>query len=343
MMRILGIETSCDETAIAVVEDGAKILSNEVASQTPLHREFGGVVPELASRAHLRIIVPLLQSALDRAKCSLDELDAIAVTAGPGLVGSLLVGISFAKSLAYVKQKPLVPVHHLEGHIYANIVAGSELAFPFVSLIASGGHTDLIACPAPLQYDILGRTRDDAAGEAFDKVSKMLGLGYPGGPAIERAAASGNPEAFAFPRPMLADPGFDFSFSGLKTAVLYTLDELRKSGPITKRVPDIAASFQRAVAEVLAEKAQRAVRETGAKRLALGGGVIANTCIRELILSRVECDVLVPPRHLCIDNGAMTAAAGYLRFRAGYRAHLSLNAEPNLRLHSDLWKELLQS
>jgi N6-L-threonylcarbamoyladenine synthase len=323
-----------------VVEDGNRILSNEVASQTQIHGRFGGVVPELASREHLKVIVPLLHSALEHARRSLDEMDAIAVTAGPGLVGSLLVGISFAKSLAYVKRKPLVPVHHLEGHIYANIAAGADLPFPFVALIASGGHTDLIECSAPLRYTILGRTRDDAAGEAFDKVAKMLDLGYPGGPAIERAAAAGDPGSFRFPRPMLAEPGFDFSFSGLKTAVLYALEELRKSGEITTRIPDIAASFQLAVSEVLAEKSRRAVHQTGIKRLALGGGVIANTSVREMIASRVDGEVFTPPRNLCIDNAAMTAAAGYDRYRAGYLADMSLNAEPNLRLHSDLWKEL---
>jgi N6-L-threonylcarbamoyladenine synthase len=341
-MIILGIETSCDETAVALVEDGKRILSSEVASQNQVHEKFGGVVPELASRAHLRTIAPLLRAALADAGLSLDEVHAIAVTAGPGLVGSLLVGISFAKSLAYVKRKPLVPVHHLEGHIYANFAAGAVLEFPFVALIASGGHTDLIECAAPLQYKVLGRTRDDAAGEAFDKVAKMLDLGYPGGPAIERAAAAGNPQAFAFPRPMLSEVGLDFSFSGLKTAVLYCLNELKASN-IMDKTADIAASFQAAVAEVLAEKCRRAIRETRVSRLALGGGVIANKNIRQAIISRAECPVFVPPPHLCLDNAAMTASAGYARFRAGYRADMSLNAEPNLRLHSDLWKELQHS
>lgn len=342
-MRILGIETSCDETAVAVVERGTRILANEVASQIRVHERFGGVVPELASRAHLKTIAPLFQTALDRAASTLDDIDAIAVTVGPGLVGSLLVGISFAKSLAFVKGKPLVPVHHLEGHIYANVAAGADLQFPFVALIASGGHTDLVECSAPLRYRILGRTRDDAAGEAFDKVAKMLELGYPGGPAIEKAAAAGNPQAFAFPRPMLGEPGFDFSFSGLKTAVMYCLDGLRSTGGIGERIPDIAASFQSAVAEVLVEKCRRALRETGARRLALGGGVISNTLIRETIRSEAGCDVFIPPPHLCVDNGAMTAAVGYIRFSAGYTAGMSLNAEPNLRLHSDLWKELLHT
>ncbi len=339
-MLILGIETSCDETGVAVVEDGTRILANEVASQIPLHARFGGVVPELASRAHIRVIAPMLRSALAKAGCSLDEIDAIAVTVGPGLVGSLLVGISFAKSLAYVKRKPLVPVHHLEGHIYANIVTGSSLRFPFVALIASGGHTDLIECREPLHYRILGRTRDDAAGEAFDKVAKMLRLDYPGGPAIERAAVAGDPQAFGFPRPMLADSGLDFSFSGLKTAVLYCLNDLDKAGKTSENIPDIAASFQAAVAEVLAEKARRAVLEAGVSMLALGGGVMANERVKETIRSRAGCEVFAPPPELCLDNGAMTASAGYRRHLSGCVADMTLNAEPNLRLSSELWKEL---
>lgn len=341
-MLTLGIESSCDETAVAVVEGGSHVLSNEVASQNLLHERFGGVVPELASRAHLKVIAPLLRSALARASCSLGQIDVIAVTAGPGLVGSLLVGISFAKALAYVKQKPLVPVHHLEGHIYANFLTGSRLHFPFVALVASGGHTDLVECGAPLQYRILGRTRDDAAGEAFDKVAKALNLGYPGGPAIERAAAAGNPAAFDFPRPMLGDSGLDFSFSGLKTAVLYCLDDLRRTEDVAKRIPDIAASFQAAVADVLAEKCRRAVEVTHASSLALGGGVIANRCVREAIKTTAGCEVFVPPPELCLDNGAMTALAGYHRYSAHYRADMTLNAEPNLKLSSELWKELKQ-
>ncbi|RJP74424.1 MAG: tRNA (adenosine(37)-N6)-threonylcarbamoyltransferase complex transferase subunit TsaD [Candidatus Abyssobacteria bacterium SURF_17] len=339
-MLVLGIETSCDETGVAIVESGTHILANQVASQIPLHERFGGVVPEIASRAHLRVITPMLRAALEKAGCSLGQIDIIAVTVGPGLVGSLLVGISFAKALAYVTGKPLVPVHHLEGHIYANIVAGASLRFPFVALVASGGHTDLIECRGPLQYRILGRTRDDAAGEAFDKVAKLLNLDYPGGPAIERIAAHGNPRAFDFPRPMLSEPGFDFSFSGLKTAVLYCQAELKERSDFVELVPDVAASFQAAVADVLAEKARRAVRETGVSNLALGGGVIANRCIRETIVSKAGCDVFVPPPELCLDNGAMTASVGYYRHRSGYYADKTLNAEPNLRLSSSLWKEL---
>ena len=337
-MLILGIETSCDETGVAVVEDGERILADEVASQIPLHARFGGVVPEIASRAHLKIIAPLLRSALSKAGCTREDIDAIAVTVGPGLVGSLLVGLSFAKSLAYADQKPLVPVHHLEGHICANALTGKRPDFPFVALVASGGHTDLIECQAPLEYKILGRTRDDAAGEAFDKVAKILGLGYPGGPAIEATAAGGNATAFDFPRPMLGDGGLDFSFSGLKTAILYCCNDLKKNAGFAEKVPDIAAGFQAAVAEVLAEKAHRAMLETGLERLALAGGVMANGPIKEAIADRVDCEVFAPPPGLCVDNGAMIAAAGYHRHRAGHIADLTLNADPNLRLTSRLWK-----
>lgn len=331
-MLILGIETSCDETGVAIVENGRRILANEVASQIPLHARFGGVVPELASRAHLRVIAPLLRSALARAQCSLDQIDAVAVTAGPGLVGSLLVGVSFAKSLAYVGRKPLIPVHHLEGHIYANIIVDDRLRFPFVALVASGGHTDLIECRESFKYRILGRTRDDAAGEAFDKVAKMLGLGYPGGPVIERLAAQGNRRAFAFPRPMLSDSRLDFSFSGLKTAVLYCFDDLRKTGDVSERIPDIAAGFQAAIADVLAEKARRAVVDTRAKQLALAGGVMANRALREAIRERAGCEVFAPPIDLTLDNAAMIASAGYYRYIGGHLADMTLNASPNLRL-----------
>ena len=337
-MLILGIETSCDETGVALVEDGRRILANEVASQIPLHARFGGVVPEIASRAHLKVVAPLLRSALAKAEHTLGDIDAFAVTVGPGLVGSLLVGLSFAKSLAYAQGRPLVPVHHLEGHICANSLTGSVLEFPFMALVASGGHTDLIECRAPLEYRILGRTRDDAAGEAFDKVAKILGLDYPGGPAIEKAAADGDPGAFDFPRPMLGDAGLDFSFSGLKTAVLYCFNDLKKTEGAFDRVPDIAASFQASVADVLAEKARRAMAETGLARLVLAGGVIANKLVKETIAGRVDYEVFAPSPALCVDNGAMIACAGYHRHKAGHTADLTLNADPNLRLSSELWR-----
>ncbi len=338
-MLILGIETSCDETGVAIVEDGTTLLASEVASQIPLHARFGGVVPEIASRAHMRVIADMMRLTLSKARCSLDDIDAIAVTFGPGLVGSLLVGVSFAKSLAYVRQKPLVPVHHLEGHIFANFITNSDAEFPFVALVASGGHTDLIECRAPLKYRILGRTRDDAAGEAFDKVAKILGLDYPGGPAIERAAAKGDPKAFNFPRPMMDDRGLDFSFSGLKTAVLYCCEDLRQRGGLSGNIPDIAASFQAAVADVLAEKSRRAILNTRLNRLALAGGVMANACVRKTITDKVQCEIFVPPPELCLDNGAMTAAAGYHRYRAGHVADLTLNADPNLKLSENLWEK----
>ena len=344
-MLILGIETSCDETGVALVEDGVNILADEIASQIPLHARFGGVVPEIASRAHLDVIAPLLRAALSKANRELADVDAIAVTVGPGLVGSLLVGLSFAKSLAYVEERPLVPAHHLEGHIYANSLGGDGPEFPFVALVASGGHTDLIECRAPLEYRILGRTRDDAAGEAFDKVAKILGLGYPGGPAIEKAAVDGDPTAFDFPRPMLAPKGLDtggldFSFSGLKTAVLYCVDDLKQAKSAADWTADVAASFQAAVADVLAEKARRAVASTGSERLALAGGVIANKLVRETVRARAGCEVFAPPPSLCVDNGAMIAAVGFHRLRAGHIADLTLNANPNLRLSSELWTSL---
>jgi N6-L-threonylcarbamoyladenine synthase len=337
-MLILGIETSCDETGVALVEDGRRTLANEVASQIPLHARFGGVVPEIASRAHLRVIAPLMRSALSNAGRTLGDIDAFAVTVGPGLVGSLLVGLSFAKSLSYVRRKPLVPVHHLEGHICANALTDNVPDYPFMALVASGGHTDLIECRAPLEYRILGRTRDDAAGEAFDKVAKILGLDYPGGPAIEKAAADGDPGAFDFPRPMLADAGLDFSFSGLKTAVLYCFSDLKKTEGASDRVPDIASSFQAAVADVLAEKARRAMAETGLARLVLAGGVIANKVVRQTVTSRVDCEVFAPSPALCVDNGAMIACAAFHRHSAGQMADLTLNADPNLRLSSELWR-----
>lgn len=337
-MLILGIETSCDETGVAIVRDGEEILADEIASQIPLHARFGGVVPELASRAHLTAMAPMLDAALSKAGCPPQDIDAIAVTVGPGLVGALLVGLSFAKSLAYAWNKPLVPVHHLEGHIFANSLAGNPLEFPFVALVASGGHTDLIECLAPLEYKILGRTRDDAAGEAFDKVAKILGLAYPGGPAIEAAAKDGDAAAFDFPRPMLSN-GLDFSFSGLKTAVLYCFNDLQKSGGADERVSDVAASFQAAACEVLAVKAHRAMAETGLERLALAGGVIANGMVRETVGETIgKTAVFAPPPRLCVDNGAMIAAAGYHRYRAGHTADLTLNANPNLPLGSEPWK-----
>jgi N6-L-threonylcarbamoyladenine synthase len=341
--RILGIETSCDETAVAVVREGAEIEANIIASQTDLHARYGGVMPEQASRAHVRAILPTLEAALTQAQVDWDAIDAIAVTHGPGLAGALLVGVNVAKGLAFARRKPLLGINHLEGHVYANWLrtssAGTEQpSFPLVGLIVSGGHTDLVMADNHGQYRRLGRTRDDAAGEAFDKVARMLGLGFPGGPAIEREAASGDPTRFRFPRAWLEPDSWDVSFSGLKTSVLHQIRDLGvdtdHASPEERRarlpVADLAASFQAAVVDVLATRAVRAAETFGATRLALGGGVAANRTLLRTIEERAQLPVLCPPPALCTDNAAMIAAAGYFRFRKGERSTLALDVEPNL-------------
>ena len=336
-LRILGIETSCDETAASVVEDGSTILSNVIASQIDLHARYGGVYPELASRAHVEAIVPVVENALQQAHVAWQDLDAVAVTYGPGLPGSLLVGLNFAKGAALGRGLPLVPVNHLEGHLYAHwLKTGAEgaadghLAFPLLALIVSGGHTELLLMHAHGKYEYLGGTLDDAAGEAFDKVGRMLEVGYPGGPAIEKVAQQGNPRNFDFPRAWL--PGtYDFSFSGLKTAVLRTLQHFNGPRP-PHFVADMAASFQAAVVEVLAEKTARAAREFDVQNVALSGGVSANTALQRAVRARVSVPVYTPPPVLCTDNGAMIAAAGTYRYRAGIRAGWDLDIEPGLRL-----------
>lgn len=336
-LRILGIETSCDETAAAVVEDGRAILSNVIASQVDLHAQYGGVFPELASRMHVEAIGPVVERALREAHVGWGDLDALAVTYGPGLPGSLLVGLNFAKGAALGQGLPLVPVNHLEAHLYAHwLVTGAEgaangrLEFPLVTLIVSGGHTELILMRNHGEYEYLGGTVDDAAGEAFDKVARMLELGYPGGPAIEQAARPGNPRTFNLPRAWLPE-SYNFSFSGLKTAVLRTLQQY--NGPRPPRfVADVAASFQAAVAEVLAEKSARAAREFGATALLLSGGVSANEALRQAVRARVTVPVYTPPLILCTDNAAMVAACGTRRFQAGVRAGWDLDIAPNLRL-----------
>jgi len=326
--RILAFETSCDETAVAIVRDGGEIEANVIASQTDLHARYGGVMPEQASRAHLRAIVPALEEAFAQAHANWDGIDAIAVTHGPGLAGALLVGVNVAKGLALVRRKPLVGINHLEGHVYANWLDVERApAFPLVGLIVSGGHSDLVLADGHGQYRRLGRTRDDAAGEAFDKVARMLGLGFPGGPLIERAAMDGDPARFKFPRAWLEDGSWDFSFSGLKTAVLH---EVRRFDGLELPVADLAASFQAAVVDVLATKASRAAHDFGASRLALGGGVAANRTLLRVVEERAQLPVVCPPPRLCTDNAAMIAAAGYFRFRAGQRSDLALDVEPNL-------------
>jgi N6-L-threonylcarbamoyladenine synthase len=338
-VRILAFETSCDETAVAVVRDGRWIERNLVSSQVELHRPFGGIVPEKASRAHLTNIVPLLEETLADLDREGLALDAVAVTRGPGLAGALLVGVNVAKAVAYARGLPLLGLNHLEGHVYANWLVPSGQAgtapaaepapptFPLVSLIVSGAHSDLVLMRDHGDYVRLGRTRDDAAGEAFDKVARMLGLGFPGGPAIQRAAETGDPTRFPLPRAWLGD-SYDFSFSGLKTAVLRLLEELGPNPPVA----DVAASFQAAIVDVLATKTVRAATEFGAAEIALAGGVAANVPLRLTVQARADVPVRLPPIPLCTDNAAMIGAAAYYRWQAGERADLTLDAQPNLPL-----------
>ncbi len=338
---ILAVESSCDETGIAVVEDGRRILSNVVASQVSMHAAAGGIVPEVAARAHLRWIVPTLEEAWEAAGVTWDDIDAVAVTEGPGLAGSLLVGINFAKTLAYVHNKPLVPVNHLEGHLYAAWLADEtreipEPLFPLVALIVSGGHTFLVEMRDHLTYKLLGETVDDAAGEAFDKVGRLLGLPYPGGPAIMKAAAGASKHDVVFPRAWLGDT-FDFSFSGLKTAVRRTIgDEPAESvAADLPRQSELADGFQESVVDVLVTKTIRAARQAGARSVVLGGGVAANRVLRDRLAARaaeIGVPLVVPRPALCTDNGAMIGAAGARRFEAGSRAGLDLDARPSLPL-----------
>ena len=332
-MLILGIETSCDETAAAVLEDGKKLRSSVVASQVALHAEYGGVVPELASRRHLESILPVITQALQEGGIRLGDLDGIAVTQGPGLVGSLLVGLSVAKALAYGQKLPLVGINHLEGHIFAGFLQEPRPADPFVALLVSGGHTALYHCPAPLRYRLLGATRDDAAGEAFDKVAKLLGLGYPGGPMIERTAREGDPKAIPFPVAQFSDGAPDFSFSGLKTAVSLFV---RKQSPLTPRlVADISASFQATVVKMLVRRTVRAALRERTHRILVSGGVAANRALREALQAEAEergFEIFIPPPAFCTDNAAMIAMAGHARLLAGERADLTLNAAADLKL-----------
>ncbi len=332
-MIVLGIETSCDETAAAVLDGGRKILSSIVASQDDVHGPYGGVVPELASRRHTEVIVPVIRRALEAAGIELGDLEGIAVTQGPGLVGSLLVGCSVAKAMAYALRKPLVGVNHLEGHIYAAFLEGHPPAYPFVALVVSGGHTALYVARDRGRYEPIGQTRDDAAGEAFDKVAKLLGLGYPGGPVIERMAASGDADAIRFPMAQMSDGAPDFSFSGIKTAVSL---RVKRAAPLApSQVADVAASFQATVVKMLVRKTARAARRLGIRRLVLTGGVAANSALRASL--QRECDdrgwtLHVPSRKLCTDNAAMIAAAGHDRLEAGERAPLAMNAMADLAL-----------
>ena len=330
-MIVLGIETSCDETAVALVEDGRKTLVNLVASQEDIHRPFGGVVPELASREHLRLLLPLLKRALAEAALSPSQLSAVAFTRGPGLIGALLVGTSFAKALAYAWQLPLIGVHHLKAHLYASFLEGETLSFPLVGLVVSGGHTAIVHLRSRAEGGILGRTRDDAAGEAFDKVASLLRLGYPGGPEIEKISRRGDPRKYNFPRGMLKSGDLDFSFSGIKTAVRYLLEKMPEDER-TERAADIAASFQAAVVEVLLYKLKRAALLTGARTIVLGGGVARNRILREeahRLFPHPRYRLLIPPPGLCSDNAAMIAGLAYWRLKAGRINSWEVDADPN--------------
>jgi len=328
-LRILAIETSCDETAAAVVEDGRHVRSSVVSSQVDLHARFGGVVPEVAGRAHVDLLTPVVAEAMDLADATPGDIDAVAATIGPGLIGSLLVGVSAAKAYALAWGVPFVGVNHLEGHLHAAFLEDPDLALPAVVLLVSGGHTMLIHMRSPGRYRLLGQTIDDAAGEAFDKVARFLGLGYPGGPAIEEAAVAGDPRAMAFPRGLRHD-GYNFSFSGLKTAVI---TYVRKHPQVA--TADVAASFQEAVVDILVEKTMRAAAQAGARSVCLGGGVAANTALRERLVSAARAEglaALVPGRAMCTDNAAMVGATAWYRLRLDGPTPLDAAANPSLRL-----------
>ncbi len=331
---ILGIESSCDETAAAVVKNGREVLSNIIFSQIALHTEYGGVVPEIASRKHIEKINQVIEQALTEAHMKLKEMDAIAVTYGPGLVGALLVGVSAAKAISFASGIPLVGVHHIEGHISANYIENKELEPPFVSLVVSGGHSHLVVVKDYGEYEIIGRTRDDAAGEAFDKVARAIGLGYPGGPKIDRISKEGNPDAIHFPRARVAEAEYDFSFSGLKSAVLNYLNSCRMKGEEINRA-DVAASFQKAVVDVLVEHSMDAVKRYGYDKFAIAGGVASNSSLRsafEKACMERKIKFYHPSPVFCTDNAAMIGTAGYYEFIKGVRSGYDLNAVPNLKL-----------
>lgn len=333
-ITILAIESSCDETAAAVVKNGREVLSNVISSQIELHKLYGGVVPEIASRKHIEKINQVIEEALQEAEVTLDDLDAIAVTYGPGLVGALLVGVAEAKAIAFAKNIPLVGVHHIEGHVSANYIAHQELEPPFICLIVSGGHTHLVCVKAYGEYEIIGRTRDDAAGEAFDKVARAIGLGYPGGPKIDKLSKEGDPDAIKFPRAKVEGCPFDFSFSGVKSAVLNYINGCKMKNE-TYVEADIAVSFQKAVVDVLVEKSILAVKEYGMDKLVIAGGVAANQGLRAGMAkacAEAGIEFYNPTPILCTDNAAMIGAAGYYEYLKGTRHGWDLNAVPNLKI-----------
>ncbi len=334
-MLTLAIETSCDETSVAVIKDGREVLSNIISSQIDIHRKFGGVVPEIASRKHIESINPIIQEAMDKANIGFKDIDLIGVTQGPGLVGALLIGISTAKSLAYGLDIPIIGVNHIEGHVCANYIEHKDLEPPFTCLIVSGGHTYLVQANSYTNYELIGRTRDDAAGEAFDKVARALGLPYPGGPVIDKLSTTGNKEAIEFPRVMLEPKSYDFSFSGLKTAVLNYLNQREQKGEEIV-IEDVAASFQQAVLDVLVDKSFRLAKERKSKKIVIAGGVAANQGLRTMMEERGKkenIEIFYPSRILCTDNAAMIGAAAYFNYKEGKKSDLHLNVIPNLDLN----------
>ncbi|MCI6498248.1 tRNA (adenosine(37)-N6)-threonylcarbamoyltransferase complex transferase subunit TsaD [Lachnospiraceae bacterium HCP1S3_C3] len=335
-VTILAIESSCDETAAAVVRNGRDVLSNVISSQIAIHTLYGGVVPEIASRKHMEKINQVIEQALSDADMKLNDVDAIGVTYGPGLVGALLVGVSAAKAISFASGKPLVGVHHIEGHISANYIENKELEPPFVCLVVSGGHTHIVIVNDYGKYEVIGRTRDDAAGEAFDKVARAIGLGYPGGPKVDKIAKEGNPHAIEFPRAVIDDAPYDFSFSGLKSAVLNYINSC-KMKDIPVNTADVAASFQQAVTDMLVSRAIKAVKANGMDKLAIAGGVASNSAIRAALIE--QCDknnirFFSPSPGLCTDNAAMIGAAAYYEYMDGVRSGWDLNAVPGLKLVS---------
>lgn len=331
---ILAIESSCDETAAAVVKNGREVLSNIISSQIDIHTLYGGVVPEIASRNHIERINQVIEEAIKVAEVSMEQIDAIAVTYGPGLVGALLVGVSAAKALAFATGKPLIGVHHIEGHICANYIENLELEPPFMSLVVSGGHSHLVVVKDYGEYEIIGRTRDDAAGEAFDKVARAIGLGYPGGPKIDKVSKEGNPDAIKFPRAKVDENVYDFSFSGLKSAVLNYLNVAQMKGEEVCTA-DVAASFQKAVTDVLVEHAIQGAKQYGFKKLAIAGGVASNSALRAAMQTACDKEGITfyhPSPIYCTDNAAMIGVAGYYEYIKGARSGLDLNAVPNLKL-----------
>ena len=332
-MRILGIETSCDETGVAIYDEEKGLIANQLHTQIALHADYGGVVPELASRDHIRKLAPLLQAALEEAHLTTKDIDGIAYTCGPGLVGALLVGSTVARSLAYAWNVPAIGVHHMEGHLLAPMLEENPPHFPFVALLVSGGHTQLVRVDGVGRYELLGESIDDAAGEAFDKTAKLLGLDYPGGAALARLALKGTPNRFAFPRPMTDRPGLDFSFSGLKTFAANTLHQVvQEEGELTEQSKaDIAYAFQEAVVDTLAIKCKRALKQTGLKRLVIAGGVSANKQLRQTLaelMQQLGGEVFYPQPQFCTDNGAMIAYAGFLRLKQGQQQDLAIEVRP---------------